>query len=71
MKKEGGGFHRASSAVQRLSAEAISACFQMSGRPSHKFNVAGTRATLVGLYEDSQPGEILLKMAKEGRPSPG
>ncbi|HVE43426.1 MAG TPA: vitamin B12-dependent ribonucleotide reductase, partial [Planctomycetota bacterium] len=34
---------------------------------THKFNVAGHEGYLtVGLYEDGQPGEIFLKMAKEG-----
>jgi ribonucleoside-diphosphate reductase alpha chain len=34
---------------------------------THKFNVAGHEGYLtVGLYEDGQPGEIFLRMAKEG-----
>ena len=34
---------------------------------THKFNVAGHEGYLtVGLYPDGQPGEIFLKMAKEG-----
>ena len=34
---------------------------------THKFSIAGHEGYLtVGLYEDGQPGEIFLKMAKEG-----
>lgn len=34
---------------------------------THKFSIAGHEGYLtVGLYEDAQPGEIFLKMAKEG-----
>jgi ribonucleoside-diphosphate reductase alpha chain len=34
---------------------------------THKFSIAGHEGYLtVGLYDDSQPGEIFLKMAKEG-----
>ena len=34
---------------------------------THKFNVGGHEGYLtVGLYEDGTPGEIFLKMAKEG-----
>ncbi|MEL6328840.1 MAG: hypothetical protein AAFR38_04205 [Planctomycetota bacterium] len=34
---------------------------------THKFNVAGHEGYLtVGLYEDGRPGEIFLKIAKEG-----
>ena len=38
-------------------------------RPSltHKFNVAGHKGYItVGLYEDGQPGEVFLTVAKEG-----
>ena len=39
-----------------------------SARPiTHKFDIAGHEGYItVGLYEDGQPGEIFLKMAKEG-----
>src|SRR5439155_24100493 len=34
---------------------------------THKFNVAGHEGYLtVGLYEDGQPGEIFLRISKEG-----
>src|SRR5690606_3320331 len=34
---------------------------------THKFSIAGHEGYLTtGLYEDGQPGEIFLKMAKEG-----
>ena len=34
---------------------------------THKFQVAGHEGYItVGLYPDGQPGEIFLKMAKEG-----
>jgi ribonucleoside-diphosphate reductase alpha chain len=34
---------------------------------THKFSIAGHEGYLtIGLYEDGQPGEIFLKMAKEG-----
>ncbi len=34
---------------------------------THKFDIAGHEGYItVGLYEDGQPGEIFLKMAKEG-----
>ena len=34
---------------------------------THKFSIAGHEGYLtVGLYEDGQPGEIFLRMAKEG-----
>ena len=36
-------------------------------RVTHKFSIAGHEGYLtVGLYEDGQPGEIFLRMAKEG-----
>ena len=38
-----------------------------AGRITHKFSVGGHEGYLtVGLYEDGTPGEIFLKMAKEG-----
>ena len=34
---------------------------------THKFSIAGHEGYLtIGLYEDGSPGEIFLKMAKEG-----
>lgn len=34
---------------------------------THKFSIAGHEAYLtIGLYEDGRPGEIFMKMAKEG-----
>src|SRR6202789_841542 len=39
---------------------------------THKFNIGGHEGyIIVGLYPDGQPGEIFIKMAKEGSPGSG
>lgn len=39
---------------------------------THKFNISGHEGYItVGLFEDRRPGEVFLKMAKEGVPSAG
>jgi ribonucleoside-diphosphate reductase alpha chain len=71
MKKEGGE----GAAVGQADADAAAVAPKPYRRRlpderaafTHKFNVAGHEGYLtVGLYEDGQPGEIFLKMAKEG-----
>ena len=54
---------------RRWGAQAVSAppCRTSARRVTHKFQVAGHEGYItVGLYPDGQPGEIFLKMAKEG-----
>ena len=56
-KARGRGGQAASPAPARPSATAV----------THKFDIAGHEGYItVGLYPDGQPGEIFLKMAKEG-----
>ena len=49
------------------SARCAAACPTRATRSTHKFDVAGHEGYItVGLYEDGQPGEVFIRMAKEG-----
>jgi ribonucleoside-diphosphate reductase alpha chain len=77
-KKEGGAAPEDDATVAELRAQLAAAQVE-AGRPhrhrlptertavTHKFEISGHEGYItVGLYPDGQPGEIFLKMAKEG-----
>ena len=73
------GRRRARSTHQGTRSRGRAACAQQAGKPlrrrlsdtrtaiTHKFDIAGHEGYLtVGLFEDGQPGELFITMAKEG-----
>ena len=69
MKKEGrdGIKRRGGPRCRPSTSRCAGACPMSAPRITHKFNVGGHEGYLtIGMYEDGTPGEIFLRMAKEG-----
>ncbi len=72
MKKEGGDAVKVADETSAASVDATPKPYRRRlpderASITHKFNVGGHEGYLtVGLYEDGTPGEIFLRMAKEG-----
>ena len=61
--REGGG----RPSRRRRPGRCAAACRRTAARLCHKFDIAGHEGYIhVGFYEDGTPGEIFIKMAKEG-----